>query len=81
MQAVFELCRRRAGQARVPAFSPHDLRRSCASDLLDAGEDLATVQPHLGHASVQTTERYDQRGDEALIRAATRIPVRHSSQR
>lgn len=72
-QAVFEVCRRRAEQARVPAFSPHDLRRSCASDLLDAGEDLATVQRHLGHSSPVITARYDRRSNVVLQRAAGRI--------
>ena len=72
-QAVFEICRRRAEQARVPAFSPHDLRRSCASDLLDAGEYLATVQRHLGHSSPVITARYDRRSNAVLQRAAGRI--------
>lgn len=72
-QSVFEVCRRRAEQARVPAFSPHDLRRSCASDLLDAGEDLATVQRHLGHSSPVITARYDRRSSAVLQRAAGRI--------
>jgi integrase len=72
-QAVFAICRRRAEESRVPAFSPHDLRRSCASDLLDAGEDLATVQRHLGHSSPVVTARYDRRGDAVLKRAAGKL--------
>lgn len=72
-QTVQDICRRRAEQARVKEFTPHDLRRSCASDLLDSGEDIVTVQRHLGHASPTTTARYDRRGNEALKRAATRL--------
>lgn len=77
-QAVFEICRRRAEEARVPAFSPHDLRRSCASDLLDAGEDLATVQRHLGHSSPVITARYDRRGNAVLKRAAGKLHFPYS---
>lgn len=70
------ILRRRADAAGVAACSPHDLRRSYISDLLDAGEDLATVQRAAGHASPETTTRYDRRGDDALKRAAGRIRLR-----
>lgn len=70
---VARILQARAAQADVSACTPHDLRRSCISDLLDAGEDLATVQRVAGHASPATTARYDRRGDEALRRAAGRL--------
>src|SRR5438445_9745376 len=38
-QSILEILERRARQARVPRFSPHDLRRTFISDLLDAGAD------------------------------------------
>lgn len=69
-QAVLLILGRRAELAGVDHFSPHDLRRTFAGDMLDAGVDLVTVQGMLGHANPATTGRYDRRGDRAKRRAA-----------
>jgi integrase len=54
-QAVERILRKRAGEGAVAKFTPHDLRRSCFSDLLDAGADLVAVQAIAGHSSPSTT--------------------------
>ena len=47
-----------AAQAGLPRLAPHDLRRTCARLCRAAGGDLEQIQFLLGHASIQTTERY-----------------------
>lgn len=70
-QAMQERLERRSAEAGVAALGWHDARRTLAGSLLDAGHDLATVARILGHASTDTTAKYDRRPEETR-RAALR---------
>jgi integrase len=74
-QAVERILRKRAREGAVTKFTPHDLRRSCFSDLLDAGADLVAVQAIAGHSSPSTTAKYDRRGERAKQKAAGLLHV------
>ena len=59
----YALIRRLAVRAGIPAaehLSPHSLRHSFATELLDNGVPLQNVQDAMGHADPRTTRRYDR---------------------
>lgn len=74
-QAIYVILEKRAAESGVTDISPHDLRRTFVSNLLDNGNDLSVVSKMAGHSNIQTTARYDRRLDDTKKRAANTLQI------
>lgn len=57
----------------IARFTPHDMRRTFITRLLEQGVDINTVRQLAGHSDISTTTRYDCRGEVMKISASKRI--------
>lgn len=64
-----------AKKAGIARFTPHDLRRTFVTRILEATGDLRLAQVAAGHANIDTTTRYDKRKSEAVKNATSKLDV------
>ncbi|ELZ0585639.1 TPA: site-specific integrase [Yersinia enterocolitica] len=57
----------------IARFTPHDMRRTFITRLLEQGVDINTVRQLAGHSDISTTTRYDYRGESMKISASRRL--------
>lgn len=57
----------------IARFTPHDMRRTFITRLLEQGVDINIVRQLAGHKDISTTTRYDHRGDVTKILASQRV--------
>lgn len=75
-QTIFKLVKEYSEKAGLDGVSPHTLRHSFATHLIQRGADSRSVQAMLGHADISTTQIYTHITDNHLRKAYTRFHPR-----
>src|SRR5438270_68718 len=75
-QTAWSIIKTHAARAGVPDISPHTLRHSFATHLMQRGADSRSVQAMLGHADISTTEIYTHITDLHMRKAYDRFHPR-----
>lgn len=70
LTGILEQLQQKSGIAR---FTPHDIRRTFITRLLEQGVDINTVRQLAGHNDITTTTRYDYRDDDMKAKASQRL--------
>jgi integrase/recombinase XerD len=74
-RGAYKLLRRIAERAGVGGVHPHAFRHTCATMLVQSGQDIRWVQAYLGHASIRSTQLYTHIAIEGLHEVAKNHPM------
>lgn len=66
-QAIYDIVKKRCSECEITNIATHDLRRTFCTYMLSQGIDVMDVMKMMGHASPETTKRYDKSGDDRAM--------------